>query len=249
MSSGGKGDEQTTTQSVQFPSFIVGPATQTSANLLGLAPQGIQLDPATQNFLDQLFGGSFLGQGEDFNAQLQSATNQIIPQVASTFASAGRGTGGLAQEAAASGIGDAFAGLLNAERNRQMQALPFAFQQAQSPFTQQLSFLQALLGSPTGGTQTQTSDPGFLSTLGAGVGMAGGLFGPFGAFSDSRLKRFITRIGEMFGFPAYRFKYIWDDKWHIGVMADDVVKVMPSAVSFVNGYMVVDYWKVSQSDG
>jgi len=71
----------------------------------------------------------------------------------------------------------------------------------------------------------------------AGLGSAG-----ITAFSDKRLKKNIKRIGtSIMGFPVYAFDYIWGGDRQIGVMAQDVVKVMPEAVSTVAGYMAVDY--------
>jgi len=71
----------------------------------------------------------------------------------------------------------------------------------------------------------------------AGLGAAG-----ITAFSDKRLKKNIERIGtSIMGFPVYAFDYIWGGDRQIGVMAQDVVKVMPDAISTVDGYMAVDY--------
>ena len=71
----------------------------------------------------------------------------------------------------------------------------------------------------------------------AGLGAAG-----ITAFSDRRLKKNIEKIGtSIMGFPVYAFDYIWGGERQVGVMAQDVVKVMPQAVSTVAGYMAVDY--------
>lgn len=62
------------------------------------------------------------------------------------------------------------------------------------------------------------------------------------AFSDRRLKKNIEKIGtSIMGLPVYAFDYIWGGERQVGVMAQDVVKVMPEAVSTVGGYMAVDY--------
>jgi len=71
----------------------------------------------------------------------------------------------------------------------------------------------------------------------AGLGAAG-----ITAFSDKRLKKNIERLGtSIMGFPVYAFDYIWGGDRQVGVMAQDVVKVMPEAVSTIDGYMAVDY--------
>jgi len=50
--------------------------------------------------------------------------------------------------------------------------------------------------------------------------------------SDRRLKTNISRIGStVFGLPLYRFSYLDSDEMFTGVMAQDVLGVMPQAVS------------------
>jgi hypothetical protein len=50
--------------------------------------------------------------------------------------------------------------------------------------------------------------------------------------SDRRLKTNIFRIGStVFGLPLYRFSYLGSDEMFTGVMAQDVLGVMPQAVS------------------
>ncbi len=70
-------------------------------------------------------------------------------------------------------------------------------------------------------------------------GGGGGGGGP----SDLRLKRDIQSVGHLpNGLPLYRFKYTWSDREWVGVMAQDVLKVMPQAVSKgPEGYYRVDY--------
>jgi hypothetical protein len=62
-------------------------------------------------------------------------------------------------------------------------------------------------------------------------------------FSDVRLKEDVQRIGTtVFGLPLYRFKYVGRSETHEGVMAQDVLDVMPSAVSRgEDGYYRVNY--------
>ena len=61
--------------------------------------------------------------------------------------------------------------------------------------------------------------------------------------SDLRLKTDITRIGTAaHGLPLYSFRYIGETDLYEGVMAQDVLQVMPSAVSVAeDGYYRVDY--------
>ena len=64
--------------------------------------------------------------------------------------------------------------------------------------------------------------------------------------SDIRLKRDIAALGRnASGLNLYRFRYLWSDTVHVGVMAQEVALGMPSAV--VKGdddYLSVDYSKL-----
>ena len=54
---------------------------------------------------------------------------------------------------------------------------------------------------------------------------------PIPTRSDIRLKRDIVRVGALpGGLALYRFRYLWSDRFYVGVMAQDVLKVMPEAV-------------------
>ena len=61
--------------------------------------------------------------------------------------------------------------------------------------------------------------------------------------SDRRLKTGITRVGtHQAGFGIYRFKYVWSDTEHVGVLAQEVLDVMPYAVIHgSDGLLRVDY--------
>lgn len=78
-------------------------------------------------------------------------------------------------------------------------------------------------------------------------GLLGGLFGLGSAAilaSDRRLKHDVRRIGTTDkGIPIYTFRYNSDgSSKHVGVMAQDVEKVMPWAVvEMDNGYKAVNY--------
>lgn len=77
-------------------------------------------------------------------------------------------------------------------------------------------------------------------------GLLGGLFGLGSAAilaSDRRLKHDVRRIGTTDnGLPVYTFRYNSDGSKHVGVMAQDVEKVMPWAVvEMDNGYKAVNY--------
>lgn len=62
-------------------------------------------------------------------------------------------------------------------------------------------------------------------------------------FSDPRLKDDITEVGEMNGFKLYDFRFKSDPLRRLcrGVMADEVQRVRPDAVSEEHGFLKVDY--------
>lgn len=62
-------------------------------------------------------------------------------------------------------------------------------------------------------------------------------------FSDRRLKKDLKQIStHKLGIPIYEFSYLWDDIKHVGVMAQDLLKVLPEAVhKHPNGYYMVNY--------
>lgn len=104
-----------------------------------------------------------------------------------------------------------------------------------SAYQNQLAQYQAQLAQ-------QNSLWGGLSSLGGSLGAAAIL-----APSDRRLKRAIRKVGYlMSGLPVYWYKYIWDDIEHIGVMADEAIKIFPDAVSVgVDGYYRVNYSRLA----
>jgi hypothetical protein len=64
--------------------------------------------------------------------------------------------------------------------------------------------------------------------------------------SDRRMKYDVVQIGQLYdGLRVYRFKYVGDDTVHIGLMAQEVEKVYPDAVTHVDGVKFVDYGKAT----
>jgi hypothetical protein len=54
--------------------------------------------------------------------------------------------------------------------------------------------------------------------------------------SDARLKKDIARVASHpLGFGIYRFKYLWSDQVYTGVLAQEVLKSAPHAVSISAG--------------
>jgi hypothetical protein len=63
------------------------------------------------------------------------------------------------------------------------------------------------------------------------------------ADSDTRLKTDIARVGRLNnGLPLYRFRYLWSQAFFVGVMAQEVLPVVPYAVIVgEDGFMRVNY--------
>jgi len=91
----------------------------------------------------------------------------------------------------------------------------------------------------------------YQSELQASQAKMGGMFGLLGAglglFSDRRLKTDIKRVGQTdAGTPVYLYRYKAGGPMQMGVMAQDVEKTNPDAVTMhPSGYRMVDYGKVA----
>lgn len=109
----------------------------------------------------------------------------------------------------------------------------------------------AAMGAPT----VQTSGVGSAGSSGLLQGLMGGLSGFGGSFgnwlfggSDERIKDDIEHVGDVDGFPLYRFRYKDEPKTtprRIGFMAQDIEKRLPEAVAHTNtGVKLVNYGAV-----
>ena len=78
------------------------------------------------------------------------------------------------------------------------------------------------------------------------AGILGAAASAAALFSDRRLKENIIKVGQLAnGLFVYSFNYLWDKSPVIGVMADEVRKVLPHAVYVhSSGYDMVDYGEV-----
>jgi hypothetical protein len=80
---------------------------------------------------------------------------------------------------------------------------------------------------------------GYTSGIFQGLGSLGG---GFAAASDIRLKENIRRVGSTDGgLPVYTYNYKGHNTTQMGVMAQDVEKVNPEAVTEMNGFKAVYY--------
>ncbi len=88
-------------------------------------------------------------------------------------------------------------------------------------------------------TKTGTENPSLLGGIGKAAGTAAAVAG---LFSDRRLKRNIKPLGVRDGLKWYSYNYVWGGPRHEGVMADEVQKVKPEAVTrHESGFLMVNY--------
>jgi hypothetical protein len=173
-----------------------------------------------------------------------SAANQLFgagSQVANLLA--GFDKAALANRLSGLGVADA---ALNAQNYGANQALAIEAQRRGIPLNAlaQLANIVtsiARLGSTTDGTQTTTSEqfnPAALLQAGASVLKA--------LPSDARLKRDIVKVGSLHdGTPVYSYTYLDDPTPRIGLIAQDVERRTPEAVTQIGGRKAVDYRKAT----
>jgi len=77
---------------------------------------------------------------------------------------------------------------------------------------------------------------GGLMELGGALGGAA-----ISKYSDVRLKENIKRIGKYKNHNLYEYNYIWSKVKELGVMAQEIEKVIPNAVKELNGFKTVNY--------
>lgn len=86
---------------------------------------------------------------------------------------------------------------------------------------------------------------GAAGIMGATSPVGSGLLKSAGSWfmSDRRLKRDIRDLGItlMNGVKLYAYKYLWEERERVGVMADELAKVRPDAVVNVGGFLAVKY--------
>jgi hypothetical protein len=95
-----------------------------------------------------------------------------------------------------------------------------------------------LLSNDRSGTTLDIIDPLSVPTSPNMFGQTQGAF-----FSDRRLKRDIELVAHRGdGLGVYRYRYLWSDEVYVGVMAQEVAELYPSAVvRGADGYLRVRY--------
>lgn len=201
------------------------------------------------NFYGNLAMNDLVGQGMNhaYDTGFQAFQGQQAAQLAQANQIAGMGA--QAQQLGLAG-GNANFNAGSQAQQLQQQQLSTSYQN----FLQQKNYpidmlnlrIAALSNSPYNTAQYTTMAPsnatamniGAFGALAGGLGsMLGGGGGATGAGasnifgSDIRIKKNIRRIGEtLMGIPTYIFSYVWEEIERIGVMAQDVEKLIPEAV-------------------
>jgi hypothetical protein len=153
-----------------------------------------------------------------------------------------------ASQTAAAGIGNTYTGLGNATANQDNSLANLNYSAATGIGNANANAALAPL-TAGGNIMNLIGSLGGMKTTGGGsvggnavssIGSAGSsLLGSI--FSDARLKEDIEPVGKLDdGQPVYKYRYIGSPVWQIGLMAQDVEKVVPEAVTDVGGYKAVN---------
>ncbi len=113
-------------------------------------------------------------------------------------------------------------------------------QTKQAPINALTTFGKLLTSIPESGGSVSSGSSSSSSENGMGKNLAALAL----AMSDHRLKENIKAVGKKNGFNIYEFNYLWSPIKYIGVMAQEIKKLVPSAIHEVGGYMAVDYSKL-----
>lgn len=111
-------------------------------------------------------------------------------------------------------------------------------QAAQNTYTAQMQQYQAMMSGLFGIPSSVLG--GWASSPAGGAALTSAF-----AMSDRRFKTDIEPVGELEnGLKVYSYKFLGDSKPQLGVMADEVEKVIPDAVITIHGVKFVNYAKV-----
>ena len=194
--------------------------------------QGTAIAGAQKNLQDQLaqmYSGAY-GQAQ---AQRMPMANMILGQQAQGLGQYPTIMGAPLQMAGAVGdVGAERRAMTQEDINQSMQRYNYEMGRPQ----QNLQNYLANISGNFGGVSSATPSP--MSTIGQLGSLA------LNMMSDVRLKENIRSVGNHRGLGVYQYNYIWSPVQHIGVMAQEVEKIMPEAVFEIGGYKGVNYGKI-----
>jgi hypothetical protein len=203
---------------------------------------------AAENQVKSTLAGDYLN--PQSNPYLKSSVQDALGLAGSAFAGqygggAGNNLGNSGyQEGLARTLGqvatNAYSNAYGQERQNQLSAVPMA---AGLPYANVSGYEAALAPGLSFGTQSgfgHNEQPYFQNNTATTLGALAGGAGAFKAFSDIRLKSNIVKVGEdRRGFGIYEYDIFGHRER--GVMAQEVEKIIPDAVSDQLGWKMVDY--------
>ena len=165
---------------------------------------------------------------------VQAALAQFRPQALNALIEQQYGRlGGLSTMGQASAAGQASSGMQSASNIGNLLA------------NQGAALAGGIMGKGGIARQTFGDVLDIAKTVSQIAGGGGGGGGGGNIFSDRRLKKNIKQIGTRAdGLNVYEFDYIWGGGRQVGLMAQEVQTMYPSAISESDGYLMVDYSKV-----
>ena len=165
------------------------------------------------------------------NAQLQAGLGSASTSAGLGVANAQLGAGALQQQTTQA------ADTAQYGQFEMQQAYPFQTTQYLADIAEGIS---PQLGSTTTGQSTTQTSP--LN------GLVGGASSLLGFFSDERLKEEIRPIGETYdGQKLYSYRYKGEDATRVGLVAQEVERRHPHAVSSLGGAKIVDYREATRA--
>lgn len=142
-------------------------------------------------------------------------------------------------------------GALQQDNNQQQLDTNYGDYQTEQAYPyNQLSFLSSIINPQTanyaGSTTTGSQGSASGSPIGNALGAAASVASIASMFSDERVKENKEVVGQLDnGLDVYKYNYVGDPKTMIGVMAQEVEKDNPDAVTEMNGVKMVDYDKAA----
>lgn len=215
------------------------------------------LTNSAQGYLQDSISGKYLS--PDSNPYLKASVTDALGQAGSAFAGQFGGAAGQNlnnsgyQEALARGLGgvatNAYSNAYGQERQNQQAAagmIPaFSSFAAQQPYMGLQNYMSAIspalqFGNTTNAGTQQNQQPYFQNNTATTLGALAGGAGMMKMFSDMRLKSNVVKIGaDPRGFGVYEYDIF--GRRERGVIAQEVEKIIPEAVSEHLGMKMVDY--------
>lgn len=227
-----------------FYQFLLNQGLQGTQRMAGA--KGRFFSGATEKELtDYSSGLASKSYGDEFSRRFNIA--QLGAQSAGALAGAAGGTGNtLANLAMTKGqdLASAQGSLLNLG----LQGFQLAGMSGMGPFSGLQNLFRPQTAGAFGGNNAGLAGglaAGGASLFGSSAALGEGLAAGAAMFSDRRLKTNIVRVGDHPTLDIGIYEYDMFGKHTTGVMADEVLEVMPEAIiKHSSGYLMVDYSKL-----